>query len=221
MHLLNQGNSSSQRFDVRIKDVEDEFRSRPAEITKEFDAQNLWSAAGNLDEIVSISNSKPVKALSELKVKKMIDISRSGIMADIKKDIEPLTMKCHKVKPTLLTVSQSLKAQIDINAQGIIDAANQGSPRGDNVDFSRDITRLDNILVVLEFKTASLVSGQGEGIEFNNMRFRGKKDSDAWIETHAPGGNFGFVVDFHTMMEHINHNITGVDALNQLQIVYK
>ena len=29
------------------------------------------------------------------------------------------------------------------------------------------------------------------------------------------------MVDFHTLMEHVHHSITGVDALKQLQTVYK
>ena len=48
-----------------------------------------------------------------------------------------------------------------------------------------------------------------------------KQESDAWLEHHAPDGNFGLVVDFHTLMEHIHHSITGVDSLKQLQNVYK
>ena len=53
------------------------------------------------------------------------------------------------------------------------------------------------------------------------MGFGSKNHSDAWLETYAPGGNFGFVIDFHTTTEKINHNIAGVDALKQLQNVYK
>ena len=48
-----------------------------------------------------------------------------------------------------------------------------------------------------------------------------KEQSDAWLDLHAPNGNFGYIIDFHTMMEHIHHSITGVDSLKQLQNVYK
>ena len=219
--LQNQLNSSSQSFDIRIKDVGHELGTKPAELTQEYDAPNVWSAVGNLAEIVAGMNTKSVRVLSEAKVKKMIEVSRSDIMGDIKQDMEPLSLKCNKVKSTLLTVSKNLKTQIDTNAQGIYDVANHKTTGGNSVDFSGDIARLDNILGSLELDTETLLTAQGEGINFNNMGFRSKKDSDAWIETYTPGGNFDFLVDFHTMMEHINHNITGVDALKQLQNVYK
>ena len=131
----------------------------------------------------------------------MIDSSRKDIMEDVNQDLEPLTQKCQKVKSTLLTVSRNLKSQIDANAQEIFEVGNQKTSGRSSVDFSGDVARLDNRLSALESETANLFT-QSEGINFNNMGFRSKNDSDAWIETHTPGGNFGFVVDFHTMMEH-------------------
>ena len=61
----------------------------------------------------------------------------------------------------------------------------------------------------------------GGKVKFHSLDFTSKTDSDAWLEHHAPNGNFGLLVDFHTLMEHIHHSITGVDALKQLQNVYK
>ena len=53
------------------------------------------------------------------------------------------------------------------------------------------------------------------------MGFLSKKDAYAWLETNAPGGNLGFIVHVYNLMEHIHHSITGMDALKQLQNVYK
>ena len=38
---------------------------------------------------------------------------------------------------------------------------------------------------------------------------------------HAPVTSFGFIIDFHTLVEHFHHAITGTDALKQLQTIYK
>ena len=73
----------------------------------------------------------------------------------------------------------------------------------------------------MEQEITNQISTKREAIHFHNMGFGSKNDSDAWLKTHTPGGKFGFVIDSHTMMEHINHNIPGVDALKQLQTVYK
>ena len=58
-------------------------------------------------------------------------------------------------------------------------------------------------------------------IKYYNLNFPLKGEAGAWLDLHAPGGNFGFVIDFHTLLEHIHHAITGVDSLKKLQTVYK
>ena len=60
-----------------------------------------------------------------------------------------------------------------------------------------------------------------KAIKFYNLGFPSKGEADAWLDLHAPNGNFGFVIDFHTLMDHIHHAITGVNSLKQLQNVYK
>ena len=64
-------------------------------------------------------------------------------------------------------------------------------------------------------------NSKGEAIKFDNLGFPSKFESDALLELHVPAGNFGYIIDFHTLMEHIHHTITGVDSLKQLQNVYK
>ena len=38
-----------------------------------------------------------------------------------------------------------------------------------------------------------------ESIKYYNLNFPSKGEADAWLDLHAPGGNFGFVIDFHTL----------------------
>ena len=62
-------------------------------------------------------------------------------------------------------------------------------------------------------------------VEINNLNTRlmeiERDESGAWIYIHALRGNFGFIVNSHTLMEHIQYTITCVDALKQLQTIYK
>ena len=60
-----------------------------------------------------------------------------------------------------------------------------------------------------------------KAIRFFNLRFPSKGEADAYLDLHAPVGNFGFVIDFHTLLEHIQYAITGVNLLKQLQNAYK
>ena len=70
-------------------------------------------------------------------------------------------------------------------------------------------------------KTSKLAHSETKGVQFHTTGFASKNDADSWLETHAQGGDFSFIVDFHILMEHIYQSITGIDALKQLQNVYK
>ena len=81
---------------------------------------------------------------------------------------------------------------------------------------SVDIARLDNRMKALEQEVARSRQADGEAIAFLNLGFRSKKESDAWLVLNAPKDSFGCVLDFHTVMEHIHHQIAGIDSLSRL-----
>ena len=152
-----------------------------------------------------------------------MDIEHRQLQKTISASVEPVKNMNKNLKTSLISVVSSLKKQIDQNdlktSQMMQNQMVNIQHTGRNYDD--DIDNLADRIAELEKDTAKL-SLKGEGtVQFHNLGFHGKSDSDAYLELHSPGGGFGFVVDFHTLMEHIHHSITGVDALKQLQTVYK
>ena len=74
---------------------------------------------------------------------------------------------------------------------------------------------------LVEQEVARQRASDGDGISFFNLGFRSKKESGAWLELNAPKKQFGFLVDFHTVMEHIHQQITGMDSLSSLGSLYQ
>ena len=64
-------------------------------------------------------------------------------------------------------------------------------------------------------------AADGDGVCFHNLGFQSKNEANSWLELHAPKNQFGFVVDFHTVMEHIHQQITGMDSLASLGKLFK
>ena len=58
----------------------------------------------------------------------------------------------------------------------------------------------DKITELKKDKTKITLKGEGT-IQFPNLGFSGKLDSDAWLELHSPRGALGFVVDFSHLNE--------------------
>ena len=74
---------------------------------------------------------------------------------------------------------------------------------------------------ILELEINKIKAVKGNVVSFGNLSFGNFGDARAWLETSCQNGKFGFIVDFHTVMEHIHQQITGADSLKQMGQVYK
>ena len=211
--LINQG---SESFDLRIIDLKDELGDKPNHLEVKFDAPSLWSAVGGLADVVS----QLEETYSSKCTKKEMDSLEKGMLNKVEATILPLNAKCEKMKESLVKVAKGLKQHASYNTD-CINSLQQTSGNGGGIDYASDIERIDNRLAKLEHKTSSLAQSDKESVRFHNMGFVSKNDADSWLETHAPGGNFGFVFNFYTLVEHVHQLITGVDSLKQLQNAYK
>ena len=97
----------------------------------------------------------------------------------------------------------------------------QRSPRLTQAPIQGIYLKVYERLKILEQESARSRASEGAAIGFHNLGFRSKTESKAWLQLNAPIDQFGFIVDFHTVMEHIHQQITGVDSLSSLGKLYK
>ena len=60
-----------------------------------------------------------------------------------------------------------------------------------------------------------------ESVKFEDLGFGSFNKANAWLENNSPEGHFGFIVDFHTAMEHIARQINGKEGLKTMTDLYK
>ena len=84
-----------------------------------------------------------------------------------------------------------------------------------------DISGVTSRVTRLEQEITRSRAAEGDGVGFNNSGFQSRNEANAWLELHAPKNQFGFIVDFHTIMEHIHQQITSMDSLASLGKLYK
>ena len=214
-------------LDLRLKDIEEEVGNKPAHLEMEYDAPNLWGSISTMASLFSSFTENKPSTLTEETMNYALHSALRKLELKNEEGAENLKSSIKFVKDTLINVSRTLKDQISANSQDIAYLDRTSSSRSiagvsnnmmDNitVEVSDMKAQVDN----LEARLTNMDS-KGDCIKFHSLGFNSKQDSDAWLELHVPNGNFGLVVDFHTLMEHIHHSITGVDALKQLQNVYK
>ena len=226
--LQNLLDKSIQNLDLRINDLESEIGNKPPQLDEKFDAPNLWGVVATSANHINLMDKSDTDYISEDAVQQLIQGNGYSIKRSILSRVEPLESTTSSLKNTLIGVARRLKQQADVNTkdiQGIMTSSSFSSsgpslPKDFAADISSDVDILKTKLEEHDIKLAKL-NVTGEAIKFNSLGFISKIEADAWLELHAPNGNFGLIVDFHTLMEHIHHSITGVDALKQLQNVFK
>ena len=136
----------------------------------------------------------------------------------------PITTKVDNTSRGLNTIGTLLKTAVDRNtarinslqqAQGAQWNTPTLTPLNDNMQ------RIDERLARFELEVTSMKATKGAAIRFGSLGFKSFDESCSWLETIAPGGSFGFVVDFHIVMEHIHQQISGHDSLKNLERIYK
>ena len=108
--------------------------------------------------------------------------------------IDPISLKTENVKSSLMTIGRSIKRQIEINNKDII-SLSKSQIKNSGFSSSDDISDLTARIELLETSTQRLACKDGNAIKFNSVGFNGKDEADAWLDSHAPHGNFGFLID--------------------------
>jgi len=92
--------------------------------------------------------------------------------------------------------------------------------------FTDEINQKESILTSrmneMERELAALRSSKDSTvIKFGQLGLRSQQDCTAWLQLHHPGNEFGLLVDFHLVMEHIYVQINGQKLLANLEKIYK
>lgn len=134
-------------------------------------------------------------------------------------EIETLTSdmissKCHKLKSkeeditsSLVSVAKNLKAHLRIQGQAI-ETLKRDSASSQHADDFALTQYLETRVSDIENWAANLSISDEKAIKCFNLGFLSKGKSDAWLDLRAPRENFVFIVNFHTLLEHINQAIT-------------
>ena len=229
---------SSSNLDLRLTELQDDVGNKPSHLDFDFDAPSIWGTIGTLANTLKEVEPKglQIESIPEAKVVKLIQDSEYSLKSDfistLKSEVDhatmPVGLKVENVRHILIETAKKLRDQTQFNT-GEIDTLNRRMDNlalggrgltGSTDDLEEEVDLLRDRLSTLE-GNMDHNNSKGEAIKFNNIGFPSKFESDAWLELHMPEGNFGYLIDFHTLMEHIHHAITGVDSLKQLQNVYK
>jgi len=196
-----------QSADARISNLEQNMGSLPPALDESFQAPNLWLSISTLaDGIKSLqkqhSSYNDALALTES------NSSDIGMLSKQVRDLNAFAVDAvrklnKRINHNFSTPDADLKSFF-------IQELNQRE-----AEMTKKIQKMDLELAALRSSKDSTV------IKFGQLGFRSQHDCTAWLHQHHPDDEFGLLVDFHLVMEHVFVQISGQKLLANLEKIYK
>ena len=189
--------------DVRLSKLEQEFGSPPQDLDEKFQAPNIWLTLGSLAEYL--------KALHD-------EVATSIHNKQLVGEMEVMSSQLHELN--IFSVDAFRKLNKRINKIPSVSTFNFHSLLTDEMDKRESV--LMSKLTSMESELASLrATKDSTAIKFGRLGFRSQSDCTAWLQIHHPNDEFGLLVDFHLVMEHVFVQINGQKLLANLEKIYK
>ena len=214
--------ASHHNADVRLTNLSRSIGERPLGMDEQFEAPTLWLTLATvaselkekLDEVKQ--DTENVKASWSMFAK---DPPLKS--SDFSKRAAPFAFKIKEVEKFAIDSVQMLSKKFispipppapTIDVETLLQSP-QFLQR--EKELLNKIQGLESDIIVLRSANDS------ESIKFSNLGFRNKTDCDAWVSMHHPGTDFGFIMDFHLVMAHVHHAISGTSLMDNLHKVHR
>ena len=206
--------TSESRIDFLVSSL----GSKPIEFTQDHDTPTIWGSLSSVTE--AVVKLAAVESISKEEVKSWILRSRHEARSEAEVLVEMegkgLQLKLDGVKKFAVAASRSLQENMVASFAKVYSAISDKpfSPSGDQSTASetRMQVMMDRMLE-LEAKVLKMSAAtNAEAIKFAGLGFTTSSEAAAWLEIHA-SSDYGFLVDFHTVMEHVSFNVSTSDTL--------
>ena len=201
-----------QSTDVRMSRVLSAIGTKPTGLHSRFDAPNVWLSVASVADEVILRTEDHNKQMFSLKSQ------MNDIVHDLQRSYQSNNSqaKIAELEKFVIESAQILNANIErvgISAQ----KRQQDQPSNSQPSLAL-IQRVEK----LEKELQSVRSMNDEmAVKYANLGFQSQKDSDAWIETNLPNDDYGLLMDFNIVLEHVYSQLAGTKILPNFESIVK
>ena len=200
-----------QKNDLSLIKIQSSIGSKPMGLDLKFDSPNVWLSIGNVADEISNLSEMYKKEIDFLK-NQMLRVPK--IESKMRTALQPLETKLLELETFAVNSTRKLHANI-------IQIANQISNDRPIVANQNDDKLLKRIELLERDMKAVKSTTDHSAIKYAGLGFRSNKESDAWIEINQPNDDFGLLMDYNTVLEHVYSQLVGQKILTNLTSITK
>ena len=226
--------SALESTDLKVNRLSQRLGSKPLVIDAKFDAPNLWLTVAQVidefsifvtaqsTEILFLNTEIDRLAKSRRLINADIDLKllpleeRIKSLDNVDAKLQPLEQRLDDLQEYSIKLGQHLKDKLDriVNSQQTAPTM-INTPQVQTVDLNERMSKLERELSSIRSATDETT------IQYGGLGFRSQSDCSAWIETHQPHEQYGLIMDFNIVMEHVFGQFAGQKILPKLGSIFK
>ena len=215
--ILDDSRTTFLATDIKISKLADMIGAKPAGITNFIDASSLWEIIGDIADKIQDNQSftNPIDStvlnMTINKIRQELTAVSYTNTKETKQLQMEMTGRLNSLDTMMGKCVNLLRKDINNLYQG--SSGNQ---------HSQDISKIQKNLLDLNSQIKSIVSSSTKSaIKFCKLGFTSFEEASTWYQTHATGEQFGLLVDFHMVMEHVAYQLALSNSISKMQKLHK
>jgi len=196
--------------DVKLTRLASSVGRKPSTLEAKFDAPNLWLSMATITDEVTATQDFQSKQIKELKDEMLAKVPESKLQFIQESVIQRI------VELESFAMESTKRLQENIMKMGSNLASQKVEPdTSSSTDLIQRFEKMEREMKMMK------AMNDDSSVKYSNLGFNSQKDSDAWIEANLPSDDYGLMMDFNLVFEHVYTQLAGQKILTKLESIYK
>jgi len=196
--------------DLKLTRLAAAVGSKPSTLDAKFDAPNIWLSLGTITDEMTAAQEFQSKQMKELKEEILLKVPESKLQFHQ----EAVTQRFEELESFAIQSSKRLQENIIKMGSGLSDQ-NVQPTLPSSTDLLQRLEKMEGEMKMMK------AMNDDSSVKYSNLGFNSQKDSDAWIEANLPSDDYGLMMDFNLVFEHVYTQLAGQKILTNLEKIYK
>ena len=185
---------------------------KPTTLDARFDAPNVWLSLATIAEEVNEKQGYLTRQIDNLKGSLSMKVNTSKLNDHHDKLIQRIDeletfaiMSTKKLQQNIVQMGSDLQSSVNTQAPS----------QTLHIDLIQRLEKMES-----EMKMLKSINDESS-VKYGGLGFTSQRDSDAWIEANFPSDEYGLLMDFNLVLEHVYTQMAGQKILTNLGQIHK
>jgi len=197
--------------DVKLNRLSSSVGRKPTTLDPRFDAPNVWLSLATITDELNTAQHFQFGEIKDLKREMLMKVPESKFQLHQ----EEVVQRMNELEGFAIASTKRLQENIMKMVDSFSSNQMESSTSMSSIELMQRLEKMER-----EIKLMKSMNDESS-VKYSNLGFNSQKDSDAWIEANLPSDDYGLLMDFNLVFEHVYTQLAGQKILTKLESIYK